>query len=211
MNEKEKNMKKVMMIMVVIMAANTAHAAYTYTYGPGTNFGAKSPLNSESILVNGGGGGRLTLLNTNYARIESTTPLGAYYGAGQWEGGIWQIGAASSSDLDIFGGEIGRLDTVNSAHVSLYGGRILTISSDQRVLADGIKYIDIFCKNYSYNSTSNMLTGTWGNDSTFSIYLIDTNAYTPAIDNINFITVPEPLSLMLLGLGGLAARRYARR
>jgi hypothetical protein len=48
-------MKKMMIAMVVLVMTGTTHAAYTYTYGPGTDFGAKTLFNSDSMLVNGGG------------------------------------------------------------------------------------------------------------------------------------------------------------
>jgi hypothetical protein len=210
---KDNNMKRLVIILVVVfVVSNMASGAYTYTYGPGTNFGAKTLLNSESMLVNGGGGGYLGLAHTSYAKIESTTPLGAYFGAGQWEGGIWVISAGGSATrLEILGGEIGKMDMSSGAHADLYGGKILSLYSYQQAPTASDKHIDIFCKSYGYNSTSGMLTGMWGDDSAFSIQLVNVSGYTPAIDNINFTIVPEPLSLMLLGLGGLAARRYARR
>ncbi len=55
-------MKKVLFtILVLLTAVTTSHAAFTYTYGPGTYFGAMSLDQNESMLVNGGGGGYLGL------------------------------------------------------------------------------------------------------------------------------------------------------
>ena len=50
-----------------------------------------------------------------------------------------------------------------------------------------------------------MLTGKWLDGLDFSIQLIDVAGYTPTINNITFI--PEPASLVLIGLGGLLIRR----
>ena len=54
-----------------------------------------------------------------------------------------------------------------------------------------------------------MLKGTWGDDSLFNIQLIDRTqyGYSPAIDNIKFTIIPEPMSMGLLALGGLLIRR----
>ncbi len=205
-------MKRLVTILVVVLfAGGVAQGAYTYTYGPGTNFGSMGLEQNESMLVNGGGGRHLDLFYNSYARIESTPPLGTDYGGGVWAGGIWRIDASgSASRLEILGGEIGVLDVWNSARVWLYGGRILTIESYQQAPTATDKHIDLFCKSYSYNTGNGMLTGLWGDDSAFSIHLVNVAGYTPTIDNINFITVPEPLSLSLLVLGGLLARRRPR-
>jgi hypothetical protein len=189
-----------------------AQGAYTYTYGPGTNFYAMGLEQNESMLVNGGGGDSLTLFYNSYARIESTPPLGTYHGGGEWEGGIWKISAGgSASRLEVLGGEIGELLMSSGAHAYLYGGRIVSLYSYQQVPAVSDKHIDLFCKSYSFSAGSGMLTGIWGDDSSFSIQLINVGGYTPAIDNINFTIVPEPLTLGLFALGGLLVRRYARR
>jgi hypothetical protein len=73
----------------------------------------------------------------------------------------------------------------------------------------GSKYIDLYCQSYSYNSTTDMLTGRWGNNSAFSIHLVDT--WEPiAIDDIEFHIVPEPGTVGLLALGGVMMRRRRR-
>jgi len=201
-------MKKVLFAILILLAiTSTADAAFTYVYGPGTNFGSMGLEQNESMLVNGGGGRSLDLFYNSYARIESTPPLGTYYGGGEWAGGIWSIDAAgSASKLEVLGGEIGELDVWNTARAWLYGGVILTLQSAP-IGPD--KYIDLYCKDYSYASGTGMLTGTWGDNSAFSIHLVNVSGYSPTIDNINFITVPEPLTLGLLAVGGLFVRRYA--
>jgi hypothetical protein len=196
-------MKKMMIVMVILAAASSVHAAYTYTYGPGQDFASKTLYNSDSVLIAGGQGTTLTLFNSSYARIESTTPLGT-----NPKGGVWTTEAAGASTLDVFSGEVGEIAVLSNAEVRLYGGRLNYLYSYQQVPTVSDKHIDIFCKSYGYNSTSGILTGTWGDDSAFSIQLVNVSGYTPAIDNINFTIVPEPLSLSLLALGGLLVRRY---
>jgi hypothetical protein len=61
-------------------------------------------------------------------------------------------------------------------------------------------------KDYTYNASTNILAGIWGDDSTFSIQLVDHEYYDPVIDNIAFTIVPEPATLLLFGLGAVMLR-----
>jgi len=98
----------------------------------------------------------------------------------------------------VLGGEIGELDTGQYSHALLYGGRIASLYSHQLAATPTDKHIDLFCKSHLFNSGTGMLTGTWGDDETFSIRLVNVAGYTATIDNIDFHTVPEPVSLGLL-------------
>lgn len=197
-------MKKHMIVMVLLVAG-AAHADWTYgPYGPGSNFGTKTLYESESILVNGGEGIRINSYDHSYVRIESTSPLKP----GDEDGGIRVIGAFGQSMIDVFGGDIRFLDIYTDAHVSLYGGQIAYIYSNQVVSIPSGKHIDVFCKSHSFNNVTGMLTGLWGDDSSFNISLWSPSGYTPAIDNINFVIIPEPLSLSLLSVGSLLMRRH---
>ena len=58
---------------------------------------------------------------------------------------------------------------------------------------------------YTVYFTPSILTGTWFDDSTFSIYLDDVDGYDPVFENIFF--TPEPATLLLITVGGLLLRR----
>jgi hypothetical protein len=49
-------MKRLVTIGMLALAISCSANGYTYTYGPGTNFGGLGLDNTESLLVNGGGG-----------------------------------------------------------------------------------------------------------------------------------------------------------
>jgi len=70
--------------------------------------------------------------------------------------------------------------------------------------------IHIFALDYLYDSPSNLLTGHWGDSSTFSINLIDIGT-VPTYDYIEFHIIPEPGSVLLLGLGALILRTRRTR
>jgi hypothetical protein len=58
-----------------------------------------------------------------------------------------------------------------------------------------------------YNPANKRLTGTWEDFSKFNIKLVDYQGYSPTIDNIKFTIIPEPMTLLLIGLGGIMIRR----
>ena len=68
--------------------------------------------------------------------------------------------------------------------------------------------IEIICKDYEHFVDTNLLKVTWADDSVFHIQLVDIAGYDPVIENIEFTLVnPEPVSIALLGIGALLARR----
>jgi hypothetical protein len=209
-------MKKMMIVtmIAVLAAAGPACADYTYTFGPGTYFGATSLHNYDSVLVNGGGGDSLTLLDYASALIGSTTPLSHPYVSGGY--GIPDLNVADNSTLTIAGGEIGNVYAVGHAHITMTGGSVdrmracLLPPIPPAIPAD--KYIQVICKSYSYNSSTKKLTGVWADDSAFNIQLWDSSPWPSGFtyDSINFTIVPEPLTVGLLAFGSLLARRLRR-
>jgi hypothetical protein len=145
--------------------------------------------------------------------IHKTAPL-------QWDsGGVVDLNLADWSHLNLLGGEIANLHISGNAIGILRGGRIDNLDSWQTVSVIGRdpqsgewfynRHIEMFVKDYTYNSLTKVLKGTWGDNSLFKIQLIDRTqyGYSPAIDNIKFTIIPEPMSLILLALGGMVIRR----
>ena len=193
-----------LLLCVVVPVQATYYEFITDVYHPGETL-----QTGDSLYMTDGGIGILTLLGESTATIEGTSELGQFFG------GIWEFNLAGDSHLDFSGGELRNLDIGRDATAILSGGRIDSIESSQIAWEwdYGVDppewvtnpHITIESLDYSYNTPTNLLTGYWLDGTDFSIQLIDVNGYSPAIENIQFI--PEPATLILLGLGGLLLRR----
>jgi hypothetical protein len=168
---------------------------------------------NESLLMTGGGMYQLDAEDFSTIEIQNTAPFELD------KGGVGTLNLTDSSHLNVTMGEIYRLRIAGNATAVLLGGWFDGFDSWQAVSVIGRdpithefiynRHIEMIVKDYTYNALTKILKGTWGDDSLFSIQLIDhtQDHYSPAIDNIKFTIIPEPISLMLLALGGLLIRR----
>ena len=204
---------------VICVIASVSFGAFDHTISNTYEYDVK--LENESLLVTGGGAELIWAKYSSYVEIENTLPLQIDVG------GIADLSVDDSSSLNYFGGETDLLKVRNNATASLRGGRINYISSYQD--ADDLvqvgwdyennvpifrKHIEMIVRQWAYNSQTKVLSGVWNvdnnNDSlfdTFTIQLHNQTGYDPVIDNITFTIIPEPLTLLLFGMGGILLRR----
>jgi len=218
-------MKKIIITIftVLLMGSGVVQAAI-YNIGPGDDFGNLIIVDYDTLLMTGGEGHNLDLLDWSTGTIENTSPI-----ISEGVGGIWEIETHSYSELTILGGEINDLFGYDYSEISLFGGsltnlvmnnestahisggQIDTLTSNQSRFFDPLDEqfhgrINIYCLDWEYDSVVSLLTGTWEDSSIFNINLID-GIYDPTFDNLEFHIIPEPCSLLLFGLGRLALRK----
>jgi len=202
---------KTLAILLTVLLAGFCQAELVYDYVIDSYGPTPSLRDSQTMLMIGDAGtGSLDLWDSSYARLDGTSPLK------QGGGGVWVIGLAGSSRLEMLGGEVNTLSIGTHATAVLSGGSIREIDSTQYVWAlmgqppetVWTPHITMICdvESVVYNETTRRLTGNWLDGSAFNIQLLDRTAwgYDPAIENIRFI--PEPGTLALLSLCGVLMR-----
>jgi hypothetical protein len=97
------------------------------------------------------------------------------------------------------------------------GGQIGTLASSQIKFPvppwgpPGLNaWNQFFCREYDYDIDTRVLTGVWEDYSEFSIQLLNIGTI-PTYDQIEFHIIPEPGTIVLLGLGGFFLKRRASK
>jgi hypothetical protein len=204
MNGENVMMKRMIPCLLLALCLSIAHAGYDdadRVIGSGEYIYSVLEWTNGLLVVDGGGGFRISVKNNARLEVLSTsTPLELDVG------GIQYISLGGTSHMDYSGGETFGLTLGNDATATLSGGRIDVMQSFQ--LSGETQHITMICDVYSvnYNETSGLLTGNWldGNGS-FSITLVNIAPFDSTYSNIHFI--PEPTTLLLFGMGGLLIRR----
>lgn len=199
-------MKKLIISLLAWLCTSVSSASYTYTITEYQFLGSIS--GTESMLITDqGGGGYAALFDNSSLTIESTSTLE------EGVGGVWEIQLINNSHLYMTGGQVHEIALGNNATARLTGGLIQQIWSSQYTETYGPHITIVYSGELPTMQTIYglpHLVGQWGNGDPFAIYLSEVPAnnygYDPAITNIRFELIPEPASLLLLGLGGLLIR-----
>lgn len=205
-------MKKQLLLMtLVILALGAGNARATdYLIEDGDFFSTIALFDDDTLLMTGGNGETLTLGDYAIANIENTDlPIGitdiisgGYGILNIFGGGIGNIQAINESVINMNNGSVNSLGMYSQSMSYLYGGSIGTLASDQPLgYPLPQNWIHFYCLEYDYDTNINLLTGLWEDSSAFNIQLEDIGIY-PTYDLIEFHIIPEPATIMLLGLGG---------
>jgi hypothetical protein len=197
--------------MIALFSISTiVVAGYDYVIQDGDVFGALNLDNHQTLLMTGGGVYSLSLTEWSKGEIYNTSPYSEYP-----TGGIRVLGLMGYSHLDIYGGDILNMGLGSFSTATLYGGQLREIVSGQVAWKSAgdppvpipNPHIEMVVRDWLYNPANMRLTGTWGDLSAFNIKLVDVQGYSPTIDNIQFTIIPEPATMLLIGLGGMLIRR----
>jgi hypothetical protein len=207
----ESMMKRIVSFLIFALCFSTGYAGYAgYSDGFITAGEYEYGVDwlSGLLVVNGGGADRIEVLNSALLEVRSTSiPINENW----YVGGILDIAIKNNSHLDYYGGQTQELTVRGNATANLYGGRIDYITNAQFVT---IPHVNIYCQPgwlWILDGTQKKvgITGLWEDNSTFNIHFTSNGEYfgaDPVWENINVI-IPEPASMLLLGLGGLLIRR----
>ncbi|MCK5565552.1 MAG: PEP-CTERM sorting domain-containing protein [Planctomycetes bacterium] len=193
---------KTKLFILLLFVMSTAVWATDYEVTWGDDFGGLDLIgteeNPDTLLMTGGTGHDLNASAWSTAIIHDTDPMNIPETAG----GIWEVTTTSYSELTINGGEFYELGLHGESIANLYGGQIfgsLTVNNSTA-------WVHIY--GYGFNNdpfTGSPLTGFWADDTAFSINLVDDGIST--YDQIVFHEIPEPVSIILFGLGGILVRK----
>jgi len=218
-----RDMKTKMLIivgMLLILGAERLWATH-YDVGVGDYLPDLNLINNDTLLMTGGELDGLDAYGTSTATILDTIPieglnagikfLDAYDSSTiNFSGGsVWYFEGFDSSTINIDGGEILYLDMNESATAHLSGGQILTVLG----IRDESSYTHIYGYDFDYdplagNYDGGLVTGFWPDGDPFDISL--DNMYPSEVityDQLIFHVIPEPATILLVGIGGLVLSR----
>ncbi|HIJ52125.1 MAG TPA: PEP-CTERM sorting domain-containing protein [Planctomycetes bacterium] len=112
-----------------------------------------------------------------------------------------------SSHLNIFGGDINLITVTDSSSLNLYAGQISCIRAGGDSVVNVFGY-DLDYANVGGSHGDGWISGFWADETALSIDIGE--SYTYSHIALHDIAIPEPATLLLLGLGGLAFLRKRR-
>jgi hypothetical protein len=190
-------MKQLMFSLITIVLSMPAFATIYYVTD-GDYFGTKTISGNDELVMTGGGG--LTLEGTDNSILYiSNTSSPVIDG----ESGIVNLDMGESSGLYFSGGCVYQLSIGGSATAILTGGDISEIWGYYFLPADD-SHITIYCQN-DWTYEGGYLSGLWLDGTSFNMKLVTASGFSDLFSNMTII--PEPVSIFLLGLGGLFLRQ----
>jgi len=201
-------MKKLVLLLGIVSCMSVSWAGYSdgYITTGEYEYGIRWYSNTPPLIVNGGGADTIEI--RDYGRLEvlsTSLPLGLDVG------GVYDILIDDQSSLLFAGGATDLINVYDHARAVLSGGQINDLRTFQKVVNND-PYVTIYCKtgwSWIYNTSGEIkgITGLWNNGDGFSINFLDqtSRGYDPVWKNVRVI--PEPASLLFVGLGGLLVRR----
>jgi hypothetical protein len=119
--------------------------------------------------------------------------------ADMWGGDVGQLGTLDTNRFDMFAGTMGTLMVQGDSIVNIYGG---TLGCLQVYYENGL--VNLYAYDVVYHPTDGLngyMDGKYINNDQYFTFITG----LPDISNIN--VVPEPATLLLLGIGGILFRR----
>lgn len=155
----------------------------------------------EKLIVNGGDATTVDLWGFSRLEVYSTSLPLSYSGMR----GVYDIHLGDNSTLLFTGGATQSIKVGYNATAELRGGQINNITIARR--PQDTCYVTIFTQ-AGYQMNASGISGLWEDGTAYYIHFDNmVSPYPPTANFINIEIIPEPASILLLGLGGLLLRK----